>query len=607
MKKTLALIIFALASNFALAQSASDLFLNVTIPEEDTTYVSYSSYRVSAGTHPGAKAYINGEEMKVYSNGAFATLLQLSPEDTSYVTFKVTMNGESIDKKMVFIRPKSVFSEPLPKKSITRTMMQPSSDEWLKTGDVLEVKFYGSPNEEVVFNIDDFKRNIPMKELSADLTGGINGVYVGSYEVKPGDFVSEKNITFKMKKGLFGYVKKKSAGKVSFNGLPRVAEVNTKRAFLNVGLGTDRLGGTRYDYQAEGVRLKVVGKKYDNYKVELSSGLSAWLPTYQAKLLQENTPMPESLTGNISITGNDEEDVVAVSLTQKLPYTSSQELNPNQIIVNVYGATSNTNWKTKHLSSEGVKEVEWRQIEDGWYQLRIKLNHKQNWGYSVGYGSGSQLQIKIRRAPKVDSFEKPLAALLIAVDAGHGGEANGSLGSTGLMEKTVTLDISRKLEKVLQERGAYTIMTREDDSDVLMADRADDVLDNKAVMLVSIHANSIGYPSDPFATKGTATFYKHIAYKPLAELLYHKMLELGLDEYGLTGGFNFSLNAPTEFPNVLVETAFMSNPEDEVLLGDEEFQMKIAHKIADGLEEYFLKYADTSEMEVEDEENTEEK
>ncbi len=598
MKKLLALLLFALAGNFALAQSSTDLFLNVTIPEEDTTYVTYSSYRVSAGTHPDAKAFINGEEMKVYSNGAFATLLKVSPEDTSYVNFKVSLNGESIEREMVFIRPKTVFDEALPPKTITNAMMQPASDEWLRTGEVLEVKFYGSPGEEAVFNIDGFKRNIPMKELPTDLTGGRKGVYIGHYEVKPGDYVSDKNITFKIKKGLFGYVKKKSRAKVSFNGLPRVGEVKTSRPFLFVGLGTDRLGGTRYDYQEQGVRLHITGKKLNNYRVKLSSGLSAWIPSYQVELLQENTPIPKSLTGNISITGNDEEDLILVSLSEKLPYTSTQELDSNQIIVNVYGATSNTNWKTKHLSSEGIEEVEWRQVEDDWFQLRIKLNHKQNWGYSIGYGNSNSLKIKVRRAPKVISSENPLKSLLIAVDAGHGGEANGSLGSTGLMEKTVTLDISKKLEKVLQERGAYTVMTREDDSDVLMATRADIVLDSKAVMLVSIHANSIGYPSDPFATKGTATFYKHIAHKPLAELLYHKMLELGLDQYGLTGSFNFSLNAPTEFPNVLVETAFMSNPEDEVLLGDEEFQMKIAHKIADGLEEYFLKYADTDEMEV---------
>ena len=600
MKYLLTLLSLVVLSNVAFAQSADRLFLNVTIPEEDTTIVPYSRYRVAAGTHPNAQAFINGEEVKVYANGAFAKLIELSEEDTVRLEFKVVLDGESITKEMIFLRPKSSIPDVLSGKTITDKMELPNDDIWLKTGEVLEVRFLGSPNETAVFNIDGFKRNIPMKELPAEFAGGRKGVYVGKYEVMPGDYVDKKHITFKMKKGIFGYVKSKSSAVVSFNGLPRVAEVTADKAYLSVGMGTDRLGGARYGYLEKGVKLKVIGRLQDNYKVELTPSLSAWIPVGQTELLPEETRIPESLTGNIRITGNSQEDIITLSLAQKLPYTSSQQLDPNEIIVNVYGATSNTNWKTKHLSAEGIKEVEWRQLEDNLYQLRIKLNHKQNWGYSVGYGWGSQLTIKVRRAPKIESLESPLTGLKIAVDAGHGGDNNGSLGSTGLMEKDVTLQISQKLDSVLQARGASVLMTRENDDYVYMSERADMVINSKADLLVSIHANSLGYTSDPFATKGTGAFYKHIAYKPLAQVMYAKMLELGLDQYGITGSFNFSLNAPIEFPNVLVETAFMSNPEEEMLLSDEAFQIRIAEQIADGLEEYFLDYADVSALEKEE-------
>ncbi|MFA5668470.1 MAG: N-acetylmuramoyl-L-alanine amidase [Balneolaceae bacterium] len=600
MKYLLTLFTFLLLSTIALSQTTDELFLHVTIPEEDTTIVPFSRYRVAAGTHPDARAFINNEEVKVYANGAFAKLLELSVEDTVKLEFKVTMDGETITKEMVFIRPVTPYSEPLRGKTITDRMVLPNNDIWLKTGDVLEVQFLGSPNEKAVFNIDGFKRNIPMKELPAEQANGIRGVYVGKYEVMPGDYVDKKHITFKIKAGLLSYVKKKSKAVVSFNGLPRVAEVVAKKAYLNVGMGTDRLGGARYGYLEEGVKLKVIGRLQNNYKVHLTPSLSAWIPVEQVNLLPEGTKTPESITGNIRITGNSREDVITLGLSQKLPYTSTQQLNPNEILVNVYGATSNTNWKTQHLSAEGIEEVEWRQLEDGLYQLRIKLNHKQNWGYSVGYGWGTQLTIKIRRAPKVTSIESPLAGLKIAVDAGHGGENNGSLGSTGLMEKDVTLQISQKLDSVLQARGATVLMTREDDDYVFMSERADMIIADKSDLLVSIHANSLGYTSDPFLTKGTGAFYKHTAFKPLADVMYHKMLELGLTQYGVTGSFNFSLNAPTEFPNVLVETAFMSHPEEEILLSTESFQIQIAEQIADGLEEYFLDYADVTAIELDE-------
>jgi N-acetylmuramoyl-L-alanine amidase len=70
------------------------------------------------------------------------------------------------------------------------------------------------------------------------------------------------------------------------------------------------------------------------------------------------------------------------------------------------------------------------------------------------------------------------------------------------------------------------------------------------------------------------------------------MLELGLDQFGVVGSFNFTLNAPTQLPNVLVETAFMSNPQDEILLLDDSFRTRIATQIARGLEEFVVLYGE---------------
>ena len=61
------------------------------------------------------------------------------------------------------------------------------------------------------------------------------------------------------------------------------------------------------------------------------------------------------------------------------------------------------------------------------------------------------------------------------------------------------------------------------------------------------------------------------------------MLELGLTEFGLIGSFNFSLSGPTEYPNCLVEVAFLSNEEDEKLITDPRFQTNVAKKIRKGV------------------------
>jgi N-acetylmuramoyl-L-alanine amidase len=125
-----------------------------------------------------------------------------------------------------------------------------------------------------------------------------------------------------------------------------------------------------------------------------------------------------------------------------------------------------------------------------------------------------------------------------------------------------------------------------------MASRTENIISSGANILVSVHANSIGNNSDPELTKGTSAYYRHIGFQPLANIMYGKMLELGLDQFGLVGSFNFTLNAPTQLPNVLVETAFMSNPEDEMLLLDDNFRIRIAAQIVKGLQEFVTLYAE---------------
>jgi N-acetylmuramoyl-L-alanine amidase len=64
------------------------------------------------------------------------------------------------------------------------------------------------------------------------------------------------------------------------------------------------------------------------------------------------------------------------------------------------------------------------------------------------------------------------------------------------------------------------------------------------------------------------------------------MLELDLNNFGNIGSFNFSLSGPTEYPNCLVEVAFLSNEEDEKRIADERFHKDVARKITHGLEDW---------------------
>jgi N-acetylmuramoyl-L-alanine amidase len=101
-------------------------------------------------------------------------------------------------------------------------------------------------------------------------------------------------------------------------------------------------------------------------------------------------------------------------------------------------------------------------------------------------------------------------------------------------------------------------------------------------LLISIHLNS----SSSQKTSGVSTYYRYIGFRPLSQAILQNMLELGLNQFGNVGSFNFSLSGPTEYPNCLVEVAFLSNKEDEKRILDPKFHQRVAKKIIDGIEDF---------------------
>ena len=97
--------------------------------------------------------------------------------------------------------------------------------------------------------------------------------------------------------------------------------------------------------------------------------------------------------------------------------------------------------------------------------------------------------------------------------------------------------------------------------------------------LISIHLNS----SVKDSVNGVSTYYRYPGFRPLSQFILNSMLELGLAEFGTIGSFNFALSGPTEYPNCLVEVAFLSNREDQKRILDPKFHKEVAQKIVDGI------------------------
>ena len=354
--------------------------------------------------------------------------------------------------------------------------------------------------------------------------------------------------------------------------------------YLEYGLGDDRLGGAKMGYLDTNVLMQVIDSFNNDYKVKLSAQHVAYLPKLNFSPDTAYKPAPYFLSSSFRVWGDEKYDYVSLALPERLPYKSVQQINPARIVVDVYGATTNTNWITQLKTAKEVKNVWYEQPEDDVLRVFIELKNNAHWGYFMYYTKNA-LQVRIKRQPE----KLKIKDLVIAVDAGHGGPGStGARGTvSGILEKDYTLKMAQQLQKKLERKGATVYMTRTDDSDVTMIDRTLALRQLDPHLMISIHLNSSGNAT----AKGTSTYYRYIGFRPLSQTILDRMLDLGLNNFGNIGGFNFSLSGPTEYPNCLVEVAFLSNAEDEKRILDEKFHEDVADQIYKGIKDW-LKHLD---------------
>lgn len=212
------------------------------------------------------------------------------------------------------------------------------------------------------------------------------------------------------------------------------------------------------------------------------------------------------------------------------------------------------------------------------FRVVIELKHQQHWGYFIFYDD-KKLVIRVKRQP----LKLTIQNLFVAIDAGHGGTNTGAGGvSSKIIEKEYTLKIAKEAEKYFKAKKVKIFMTRTHDTDLTMIDRTLLLRQQDPDLLISIHLNSAS--SD--TVKGVSTYYRYIGFRSLSQAILKRMLELKLKEWGNVGAFNFSLSGPTEYPNCLLEVAFLSNREDEKKILNPKFHKLVAQKIYLGIDDW---------------------
>lgn len=353
-----------------------------------------------------------------------------------------------------------------------------------------------------------------------------------------------------------------------------------KGAYLNSSCGTDRLGGSKIGFISEDIPLKVTEGNERLYKVFLSENRYAYIP----KEMVADTTITDTLalatcaSESVMVLNEGDHDRIKIRLPYRKPYIIRENSNPRQLVVELYGVQNNSNWMTQYLDLKVVENVEVIESDSDITTYIFNLKGASSWGYAVKYEKNN-LTIDLKHAP-----EFTLKGMTIGVDAGHGGpESNGAIGrTTKAKEKDLNLAMAHILKRILESKGAKVVLSRSEDVGMTMNERKEKFLENNIDLMISIHCNAGGG-----AAHGTSTYYKHIQNRELAKTILEHLVEIdGVNCFGLIGNFNFSLNAPTEYPAVLVETLFLSHKWDEEQIVKPEFQQLMMKKVAAGIEDY---------------------
>ena len=321
-------------------------------------------------------------------------------------------------------------------------------------------------------------------------------------------------------------------------------------------------GANRMAHLPEGIKMTADGEKAGFYRVRLSDGNYGWIAKSNVKVITAD--IKPSKIYDFNFIDSNKYYTYVFHLERPVPFEILEGENFLINFYNIAGADKGVySYVFPYFTVSGCKKIV---------------------GYE-GHYAGNDFIFQVRKYPKINQ-KNPLKGITIAIDAGHGGKEVGAVGCLGNKEKDINLEISKYLESELKHRGAHVVMTRTEDNDLGLRERVNIANENDALILLSIHCNALPDHLNPLEHSGTSVYYYYNQAKLLAAHILIEMNEqLGTNNDKVRQG-SLALVRNTDAVSVLIETAYMINPEDNAKLVDPEFQKQCAKAIADGIANY---------------------
>ena len=487
---------------------------------------------------------------------------------------------------------------------ISGDFQPPIGDLEISSGEMLAVRFQGTPKCHAWFSIPGVADSVAMSEMAprqqpywGEALFGIGavpeslkiaGIYSGYYMVPQAMRADSVKVLYhlafsphRLLKEPKKPISKESGYRVTLNGSQYPFTVRFTDSVQVVRVRP--MAGYNILYQPKGVEALVVGSEGDWYRLKLAETQFGYVNKSAVERLPYGLLPPTSSIRSVRTFSYPDSVRIELPLSGMHPFKVIEE-DARTLRLQLFGVVSNTDWIRYDFSDSLIELATWDQPVERVYELRLKLA-RDLWGYDTNY-RGTTFCLTLSRPPR-DVGQ--LRGKTIVLDPGHSTEP-GSTGPTGYTEAEANLALTKAVEEMLKLRGATVVLTRPDMRNLPLADRPAIAKKEHADLFVSIHNNAQPDGVNPYRNNGVSTYYYHPHSQKLAKAVQAQMIEqTGLPDYGLYFG-NLHVARPTQYPAILVECAFIIIPEQEALLKTDRFRKQVAKAITNGIESFLEEY-----------------
>ena len=559
--------------------------LAINVPGRDITE-NVASYYIMGSSDPSLPLYINGEEITNRTASGFFSKLVPLQKGANVIT--ATQGAKTVSRTITRAAASSSASPPsIEAAGIVSSSVRPQTNQYLNPGQVYRLgctapigatvtvslagKTYkltpsttSKPDNNKIYTTS-FNYNYTAPALSG--TGKISAigtpVYTMTYNGKTAKATAP---------GLIKNINDKA---------PVYAQITSPTAWIYPSNSSD--GGSSGELTI-GMEDYIVRTSGNWVKL----GMGEWIYDDNIKITESSNPKM-ALIQKCTYSQYGKWDYIHVSANAK---TVSRVNRSDDILTyTIYNSTLSRGIAPS-VPPDSPFESAWATEKGGNVTLHFRLRSGaliDGWYLKMLEDGTQELAIKKHPSISTASIGRPLTGIRVMLDAGHGGSASGALGPLGadMPEKTLALAIAQKARRQLESLGAEVVMARTIDKYMELEERLEISRSARPDLFLSIHLNSMAVTTDSSNIKGVLSLYREPNGKGFAESLHAECVNTIFRQDKGVKSQNLYVCRGYWSPSVLLECAFINNPDEFEWLVAGSGADDLAGAIARGVVNYF--------------------